>query len=933
MRISAATTGVTQSMRITSLVVAVLLLSACGYFASAESRIAAAEAQMAAADYRGAMIELRNVLQRAPENGHAWRLLAQTSLQLGDATSAERELRRAAENGESAESLAEPTAQVRLALGRYDELLTSIETGESALVEPARSLYQGRALQGARRFQEAADVFGQLLAGDPSMSAARIGVAEAQAGLGDIDGALAELARVNAADPDNAYAWLIRGGLLARRGQFADAQQSLELAQQHSDGQLTTQQYLVLLSALAEARLSLGAIAEAEAVHKELESLSSNAPLTRYLGARIAIVKQDYATAGADLQRLVANAPNFVAARFLLGAVLLAQGNLQQANLQLTQVVQAAPENLEARKLLAQVNLRLNHPDAAMQVLAPALQADSADPELNALFGVSQIRAGDEAGAIAFMERSLTSNGSDPALRLELAAAYLRSGRSQDALELLQATTSGGIRRTSLLIAALMATRGQAAADAELARLLAASPNDADLLNLASALLIRQSEFDRARALLSRALAAQPDDVRTLVHSARLELAAGNPTAATGPLERVLEIDPANAAARLGLSELALARGDTASAIRFLEEMRTRDARAVEPRMQLMRLFILEKRNDEAQAVLNEALANAVDAGVVHSSAGLVFLEANRYDEAIARFRAAVDVDQSQPAYWLNLSRAQNALNQGTGARDSVNRALSLQPEWLPAVGTAAMMDVRDGNGAAALGRVRTLKDKRPGDPAVLTLEGDVQLALRQYQAAAQAYDAALAVRSDSALALKAYRARHLGRLGGTTGPLVAWLESNPGDFRVRNVLAEAYQLSGQRARAIQEYEIVVRDGPNNPAVVNNLAWLYHQTGDARALDMARRAHEQAPGSPSIADTYGWLLVEAGRIDEGLALLEKAQQAAPDQPDIAYHRAAAMARAGRRDEARRQLEALLARHPQFESRPEAARLLSQLPSG
>ena len=46
-----------------------------------------------------------------------------------------------------------------------------------------------------------------------------------------------------------------------------------------------------------------------------------------------------------------------------------------------------------------------------------------------------------------------------------------------------------------------------------------------------------------------------------------------------------------------------------------------------------------------------------------------------------------------------------------------------------------------------------------------------------------------------------------------------------------------------------------------NPVVLNNLAWLYHEAEDARALPTARRAYELAPEQPEIMDTYGWILL------------------------------------------------------------------------
>ena len=50
---------------------------------------------------------------------------------------------------------------------------------------------------------------------------------------------------------------------------------------------------------------------------------------------------------------------------------------------------------------------------------------------------------------------------------------------------------------------------------------------------------------------------------------------------------------------------------------------------------------------------------------------------------------------------------------------------------------------------------------------------------------------------------------------------------------------------------------------PQDVVALNNLAWLYHQRGDARALDWRVQAVKLAPQSSAVADTLGWILVES----------------------------------------------------------------------
>lgn len=884
-------------------------------------------------DYRGAQVELKNVLGNDPENAEARFMLARASLALGDTSGAEKELRFAYRAGLDPSKASELDARVKLALGQYSELLGDLEASKAGLPASRVAVLRGRALLGLRRLDEAEAAFREALVAPEEAVEAGIGVAEVFASRGDIEAALGQIGQVVSTHPESAEASLVQGSLQVRRGRFQEAKQSLEAAKARSGANLPFQRQALLLGLLTEAGLAIGDVKGASQSHQQLVAIAGGAPFVRFLGARIAMANQDFTGAVSDLQRLVVDSPDFTIAKFLLGAVLLSQGNLQQADVQLSQVVQSMPDNLEARKLLARVRLRLEQPEAAIQVLLPAAQGDTADAQVGALMGVAQMQAGNAGAAIASLEQSLARAPRNDALRDDLAAAYLREGQSSKALSVLAGGGDpSGARRVTLYMTALVAANGTRAANVEIDRLLKKSTADVDLMNIAAGFYLRQSDFVRSRALLTQALTVKPADPETLTSLARVEMAAGNLDIAAASLDRAQASDPGYVPARVASVELAARRGDTATAIKQLEAWRGQDRTAVEPRLRLVQHYLASNQDDRVETLLKECLAVAPSSGPIYNAMGLIYLDAGRYDQAVARFRAATDADSANVAFWLNLGRAHGALDQRPAARDAVDRALALDPESVAAVGTAALMDLGDGNRGAAESRIKALQTANPKDPAVWALEGDIRMAGRQYPEASSAFDRALALQQNSASAVKAYRARQLGKLPDPTEPLSRWLVTHPEDVSVRSVLAEAYQLTGQRSRAVAEYELLVSNGLKAPSAFNNLAWLYHQAGDKRAVEMSRQAYAMAPQVPAIADTHGWILVQQGQVQEGLKLLEKALLASPENPEIGFHHAAALAKAGSRDDARRRIEALLERYPSFDSRGAAQRLADDLGS-
>jgi predicted Zn-dependent protease len=257
---------------------------------------------------------------------------------------------------------------------------------------------------------------------------------------------------------------------------------------------------------------------------------------------------------------------------------------------------------------------------------------------------------------------------------------------------------------------------------------------------------------------------------------------------------------------------------------------------------------------------------------------------------------------------------------------------LASEPDTLPAISTLAALEMRQGNVKQALARARGLQQGTDKDKATggYMLEGDLHMAQGQFENAARAYDAASRRVESAAVAIRLYEARRQAKAADAATPLEQWLSTHPDDSRVRLVLAQEYQNRGQLKKAAAEYELLLKSEPDNAVVLNNLAWVYHETMDPRALGLAERAHAAQPEVGAITDTLGWLLVQEGQVQRGLTLLREAEKQAPKIPDIRYHLAVALAKTGATEEARRILADLVDSGKSFNEMAEAKQLLQQL---
>lgn len=892
----------------------VCALSGCDRFASAEDRIARAEKFLAGGEERAAAIELQNVLSAKPDNVRARLLLAQVSLRQGDPQAAEQELRSAIEHHAPAGEVAVIGAEIQLAKREYVALLAELDSGESQLDTTQVAIYRGLAQLATQQREAAIVAFNAALAASPDSARARLGLAEAMAQGGDFDGALAEIDKVLAAVPADAHAWSLKGRVLGQRGEFKDASAALAEGRKNAAGQLSILEYNTLLSALVEASIASGDIPASRSALDALTQRAPDAPLVHLLAARLAMAEQKYSLAVTAAQKATAAAPRHPMAKLVLGAALLANGNYHQAEAQLSELVQQSPENLEARKLLADANLRLQRPDVAMEVLAPTQQSASTDPQVEALLAWANLQRGEAGVAIDLLKRSVASQPSNEGLKLDLALAYFTAGRHQEAIELLDSlpVRPGNARRERLLIAAIAAGKSPQAAQAEVEKIVKAHPEDVSVLNVAAGFYAQNGNVPRARELLRAAIARDPKHTGSLLSLARLEVSAGDDAAARTALQSLLLVDATNQNALISLAQIALRNNDAKGATGHLEAARHADEKAVEPRLLLAAQYLRERKTSQADELLRELATLAEANPAIAVVTGRLYVEAGRYDEALNQFRAAVRRDPGNPAWLLEVARVLVARGDEASARDSLQKAIELDPKSIAANSLMIGLELKAGRNQQAAALAAQVRKAHPDDAAAALLEGDVHLALRDAASASRSFADAYRLSPSSAAAIRVYRARTLARLPVPTAMLADWLQRRPQDLAARMIFAQALLEQGQTADAIVNYELVVAGGRAGVMALNNLAWLYQQVHDPRAEATAKRAYELAPDLPAVADTYGWILVEAGRAPAALPILEKAVAAPGASTEMRYHHAVALARAGRHDEARVSLRRLLA---------------------
>jgi len=212
-----------------------------------------------------------------------------------------------------------------------------------------------------------------------------------------------------------------------------------------------------------------------------------------------------------------------------------------------------------------------------------------------------------------------------------------------------------------------------------------------------------------------------------------------------------------------------------------------------------------------------------------------------------------------------------------------------------------------------------------PGDPESLPFlvqQGDKYLRGRQFQAAIETYRDALPYISDPNLKGQVWSRigeayRYWGNFASGIDAMKHAEELLPDDAAIVTNMALLYEATKDLEHARQYYEKALAIKPDNPLVLNNLAYLLTTTGGDldQALIDARAAQQKLPTFLEVNDTIGWIYLKKNWIDEAIGSFRLLTEQAPQVPEYHYHLALALYQQGTLAEALEECKTALENKP------------------
>lgn len=508
------------------------------------------------------------------------------------------------------------------------------------------------------------------------------------------------------------------------------------------------------------------------------------------------------------------------------------------------------------------------------------------DPEARELLlaYIKEIRGTD--AALADLTKALTQTPPDADIatdrdRFAALSAALRYelGETDTAIAELRAILDGAqdseaTDRSRIALAAILDEQGQRTeAEALVTQVLAHDPAQVDALRMQGAWLVDADKTGDAILVLRKALDQEPDNARVLATLSRAYEREGSQDLMSDVLMRAVES----------------ANYDPALTLRMVEVLR---AQGQLPAAENLTLEALRRQNTNLQllATLTEIHIGMEDWG--------------RVTQDIHRLRdigtsAAIDLADTLEAQQLIQRRktdelmrfVETQLSSDTTGAAMVVRSMILNNQMAEATDYAqATYAAHPSDPVATFLYAATLGHMKQDDKAIDLFRSlldrdpslrDAWMALYNLHQRASNMDTALAVLQEAQT--------HL-----------------PNDAGLKWIRASHLQSVGEIEPAIEVYEALYAEDSSQEMIANNLASLLStQRDDAESLNraylIARRL--QGSGYPPYQDTYGWIALQRGEIDQALSHLEPAAAALVNDPTVQYHLGMAYIAAGNAQQA------------------------------
>lgn len=860
-----------------------VLLSGCGKQeekaqANSERHIRSAANYLEQGQMRAAMLEAQNAIKLQPNDFTGYQALAQIYNTMGTFSSSQHLLEPLVSTHPELGTL---LAQAYVGSHKYRSALQTLDQYPATNPTEQKTHLELRAqaniFLGDNKAYE--QTLAQLAKTDDQELAVALLQTRWQLANGQGDKAEKKLAQFIKKYPDNFTALMLGG-------EVALYQNKLTIAEDHFTRALTslpktdimTANRAQALNQLTDTLIQLGRSTEAYVYQKILaeNNPDNTSAQQRYSDALELFQMGKYSAAEATLLQLHQEFPHNQTTGTLLALVQHKLGQDTAAANLFDEYIDPETTATSVIQAAALTKYRANQTDAALQLLKEASESQPRNAALLASYGNALLEQDITSHKAALaLEKSIALDPSQQRLRIALAKHYFALKDDTQAVAQLQKAYAEQpqdfvIQQT--YFKNLFEHKQLSQAKSDIDAFAQSFPQDPRRHFLSGWLQMENKNYDQAAIMFQQGIDDPNNTEKYLsyIGLAQVYDVRKNVPAAAAAWQAALKDNPGIMVAYARWLKLKEELNDLDGALSFLKEQEKQE-NFWQPSVVLARINMLQGHSATAIAHIETALARSADTPQVRQMAAELF------------YQQGLTLQQQK---------------QLSDAKASLARALKLYPNNLNYLAALVQLEARANHPKEAQSLLDQFSETTDNQAARAYLQGFIYQQAKKTDAANAAFQQSWQLQPNDSAAEAIFT-----QLAKQEQPtfIDEWLTKLPSSPRPTLFKAMNAQAQGDMSSASKWYEKTLALAPDSIAALNNLAWIYYEQKDPKALVLAQNAYQLAPQSAAVMDTYGWLLVElgsadAGDIAAGYQLLIEASALAPNDQEIAEHLAAAKAR-------------------------------------
>lgn len=343
----------------------------------------------------------------------------------------------------------------------------------------------------------------------------------------------------------------------------------------------------------------------------------------------------------------------------------------------------------------------------------------------------------------------------------------------------------------------------------------------------------------------------------------RLYGSKGQPAQTLDQVNQVLAAQPDNPEARLLKDQALVALNQGGQALDDLQSLVKQYPQSADARLALGQIYMMQQQYGKAQEQYEAVWNGAHD---VRGYLGLqsVKFASGKIDEALKGIADLVAKYPDNPQYRFQLAEIQTTAAQRIARTNQAQAKAYL---------------------TQAIDNYKAVLKTAPKAAEVWISLGSLQQVMGQQDAALASYEQASA--------------------------------SDPKNVKALVVRGALLEAMNRRKEAADLYNQALGVDPNNPLALNNLAFLDAEQGNnlEQAMDYAQRAKKQAPKSPDVSDTLGFVYLQKNLNSQALEIFRQNVLDQPQNPTFHLHLAMALLKKGDKQGAKEEADKALKMAP------------------